>query len=127
MGCHVLELKEQRAQSVTLANFRVLVFQLLRGSQELIDINFGPNEGLGLVRQVQGEQSAARAQGHSTGVLDTDVEEVGVTYEQMTAIIETVLVESGYYDMSQTVRHSRTLPSLNPTSITAEQIRNGYF
>ena len=95
----------------------------------MIDINFGPNESLGLVRQVRGEQDAARAQGHSTNVLDTDVEEVGVTYEQMTALIETVLVESGYYDMSQTVRHSRTLSCLTPSgitpnSITAEQVRN---
>ena len=82
------------------------------------------------MRQVRGEQDAARAQGHSTGVLDTDVEEVGVTYEQMTAIIETVLVESGYYDMSQSVRDSRTLTcitssGINSNSITAEQIRNG--
>ena len=79
---------------------------------------------------MRGEQDAARAQGHSMNVLDTDVEDVGVTYEQMTAIIESVLVESGYYNMSQSVRHSRTsscvTPSgITPNSITAEQIRNG--
>ena len=100
--------------------------QLLRGSQELIDINFGLNESLGLVRQVRGEQDAARAQGHSASVLDTDVEEAGVTYEQMTAIIETVLVESGYYNMSQSVNQSRTFSNVTtPTSVRAEQIKNG--
>ena len=82
------------------------------------------------MRQVRGEQDAARAQGHSANVLDTDVEEVGVTYEQMTAIIETVLVESGYYDMSQSVSHSRTLSSITASGVSssrvrAEQIKNG--
>ena len=35
---------------------------------------------------------------------------MGITYEQMQSIIESVLVESGYYDMASSVRQ-RTLPN----------------
>ncbi len=103
----------------------------MRGSQEVIDINFGPNEAQGLVRQVAREQDAARGaqmlqvQGGSSG-LDQDLEDSGITYEQMTAIIETVLMDCGYYELS----NNRTLP-LTPTGVssstmTAEFLRNGF-
>ena len=42
-------------------------------------------------------------------VYDTEAEEVGITYEQMQAIIETALIDSGYYDMSSQARN-RTIP-----------------
>ncbi len=44
------------------------------------------------------------------GVVDTEPGEVGITYEQMQSIIEHVLVDSGYYDMSP-LSHHRTLPA----------------
>ena len=55
--------------------------------------------------------------GHS--VYDTEPGEVGITYEQMHAIIENVLVESGYYDMSP---HTRTysLPRSGPQLANAD-------
>lgn len=74
--------------------------QLLSGSRELIDLNFGPNETQGLVKQASRDAYS----GKQTDVYDTEAEEVGVTYEQLNSIIETVLVESGYYDMSPKIK-----------------------
>ena len=47
----------------------------------------------------------------STAVANIDPHdtEIGITYEQMQNFIESVLVESGYYDMSPNARN-RTLP-----------------
>ncbi len=42
-------------------------------------------------------------------VYDTEADQVGITYEQMTSIIESVLAESGYYDISPSARQ-RNLP-----------------
>ncbi len=75
------------------------LLQLLRGSPELIDLNFGPGAagvvgrvsaggGAGLVRQVQGEQTAARAQGQSAAVLDTDVEEVRPAHQRKLIVLQ---------------------------------------
>ena len=46
------------------------------------------------------------------GVYDTEAGDVGITYEQMQSIIESVLVESGYYDMSR--NHNHALPPFTP-------------
>ena len=79
----------------------MVVFQLLSVSRELIDLNFGPNETQGLMRQV----SRDATHGKHSDVYDTEAEDVGVTYEQLHSLIESVLVESGYYDMSPKVRN----------------------
>ena len=77
--------------------------QLLTGSREVIDLNFGPSESPKLARQVSLEQEALAAQadytGSRVGVFDTEPGEDGITYELMQSIIEHVLQDSGYYDM----------------------------
>ena len=83
-------------------------FQLLNGSRELIDLNFGPSESLGLAKQISRESEQLKRSRGSGDVYDTDVEEVGITYEQMQCIIESVLIESNYYDVRQ--RHTAVSP-----------------
>ena len=51
----------------------------------------------------------ASRDGQNADVYDPEGEQVGVTYEQLYSIIETVLVESGYYDVSS---HGRVTPSV---------------
>lgn len=49
-------------------------------------------------------------------VYDAELSDVGgITYEQMQAIVESVLVEGGYYDVSPqaTARHRTLAPSLD--------------
>ncbi len=56
--------------------------------------------------------------------------QVGVTYEQLAALMETVLVETGYYDASGAARRARELgtpphgPGAGP--VAADAIRNGF-
>ena len=54
------------------------------------------------------------------GVYDTEAGDVGITYEQMQSIIESVLVESGYYDMSR--NHSHVLPPYTPGGATNDHL-----
>ena len=56
------------------------------------------------------------------GVYDTEAGDVGITYEQMQSIIESVLVESGYYDMSR--NHSRIVPPFTPGGATVNDLPN---
>ena len=63
------------------------------------------------------------------GTFDPHDGEIGITYEQMQNFIESVLVESGYYDMSPNARN-RTLPlgpiMGSPTTIRRNAISDSW-
>ncbi|XP_072042766.1 serine/threonine-protein kinase Nek10-like [Amphiura filiformis] len=81
------------------------------GSKDLIDLNLGVSETSALLRQASHEEAALQVSGDKTAVANLDAHdtEIGLTYEQMQNFIESVLVESGYYDMTPNARN-RTLP-----------------
>ncbi|XP_070565235.1 serine/threonine-protein kinase Nek10-like [Ptychodera flava] len=89
------------AQQSSSFNLKTELKKLMIGSRDLIDLNFGTGETTNLLKHGNLEEE-------KTGI-DTSDLEVGITYEQMQDIIESVLKESGYYDMTPTTRQ-RMLP-----------------
>ncbi|KAJ8024745.1 Serine/threonine-protein kinase Nek10 [Holothuria leucospilota] len=96
----------------TIVNLKSELKKVVAGSKELIDINLGVGEACYLLKQASREENALQTTGEkpaTVGGLDPNDTEIGITYEQLQNFIESVLVESGYYDMSPSVRH-KTIP-----------------
>ncbi|XP_071811939.1 serine/threonine-protein kinase Nek10-like isoform X2 [Apostichopus japonicus] len=90
----------------TIVNLKSELKKVVAGSKELIDINLGVGEACYLLRQASREETALQTTGEkpaNTG-FDPNDTDIGITYEQMQNFIESVLVESGYYDMSPNAR-----------------------
>ncbi|XP_064647699.1 serine/threonine-protein kinase Nek10-like isoform X2 [Lineus longissimus] len=102
------------APQSTSFNLKNELKKLLTGSRELIDLNFGPSESPLVNREASRDPEVLTLNAEKGGGLDTDHKDIGITYESMQGIIESVLVESGYYDMSPAARHSRTNPLGGP-------------
>lgn len=98
--------------------------KLLNGSPELIDLGCGLTDG-----HFQGPNTL-NFPGHSSGQMENGQKDgnevsncelidcdIGVTYEQMQAIIEGALIESGYYHMpSLGTQFSSTPTRMNSSS-----------
>ncbi|CAH1790420.1 unnamed protein product [Owenia fusiformis] len=100
------------APQSTSFNLKNELKKLLIGSRELIDLNFGPSEAPILSRQASIEQEAISIKAEKPTVkskYDHAHADSNLTYETMQNIIESVLVESGYYDMSPAARN-KSLP-----------------
>ncbi|ELU13079.1 hypothetical protein CAPTEDRAFT_223592 [Capitella teleta] len=83
------------APQSTSYNLKNELKKLLSGSRECVDINLGSEK---LARQISREQTEVfDEKSGTTQVMHT---EEMITYEQMHAIIESELMESGYYNMS---------------------------
>ncbi|XP_071803322.1 serine/threonine-protein kinase Nek10-like isoform X1 [Asterias amurensis] len=97
-----------QSSSVNLKNE---IKKLIVGSKELIDLNLCSNEASYLLKQASHEESHIQVSGEkpSSGSLDPNDTEIGITYEQMQMFIESVLRESGYYTMTPNARN-RSLP-----------------
>ncbi|XP_078571956.1 serine/threonine-protein kinase Nek10-like isoform X1 [Branchiostoma floridae x Branchiostoma japonicum] len=83
-------------------NLKSELKKLLTGSRDLIDLNFAP----WTARQATAEEAAIAAAADRpaftsvNSVEEGNISDFGITYEQMQNIIESVLTESGYYDVS---------------------------
>ncbi|XP_078702991.1 serine/threonine-protein kinase Nek10-like isoform X3 [Branchiostoma floridae x Branchiostoma belcheri] len=88
-------------------NLKSELKKLLTGSRDLIDLNFAP----WTARQATAEEAAIAAAADRpaltsvNSVEEGNISDVGITYEQMQNIIESVLAESGYYDVSPATRN----------------------
>ncbi|KAL3832242.1 hypothetical protein ACJMK2_023902 [Sinanodonta woodiana] len=102
------------APQSTSFNLKSELKKLMMGSQDMIDLNLGPVENR--LRGYTGSETDLFAGFNAdrlvTTPYDPDFKDVGITYEQMQSMIESVLVESGYYNMSPHARE-RT-PPLGP-------------
>lgn len=78
---------------------------MIEGSREVIDLKFGFGDPAFLHHQLDTGDKLVSGVNLESG----DVQEIGITYEMMQNIIENVLMESGYYDMSPCARN-RTIP-----------------
>ncbi|XP_077978280.1 serine/threonine-protein kinase Nek10-like [Glandiceps talaboti] len=85
------------AQQSSSFNLKTELKKLMIGSRELIDLNFGSGDTTNLLKHGNLEEE-------KTGIDSSDCD-VGITYEQMQSIIESVLTDSGYYDMTTSTRY----------------------
>ncbi|XP_013394650.1 serine/threonine-protein kinase Nek10 isoform X4 [Lingula anatina] len=99
------------APQSTSFNLKSELKKLLIGSQEVIDLNFGPSDMSMLSKQASLEQDAVTTNTEKPAITHTleHHDSEGITYEKLHTIIESVLVESGYYDMSPNA-HQRRMP-----------------
>ncbi|XP_078391824.1 serine/threonine-protein kinase Nek10 [Cetorhinus maximus] len=81
-------------------NLKAELKKLLQGSPELIELNFVTAD-CNLMRQTTRENAAFPGD-RAVNTYSYEYEE-GITYEQMQTMIEDVLIESGYYDILNTV------------------------
>ncbi|XP_006813980.1 serine/threonine-protein kinase Nek10-like [Saccoglossus kowalevskii] len=88
------------AQQSSSSNLKSELKKLMIGSREVIDLNFGVGETTYLLKH-------GKFDDEETGMDASDLD-VGITYEHMLSIIESVLRESGYYDMSPSARYEKT-------------------
>lgn len=89
----------------SFVNLKSEVKKVIEGSREVIDLKFGFGDPLFLHHQ----QDTAEKLVSGVNLESADAQEIGITYEMMQNIIENVLMESGYYDMSPCPRN-RTVP-----------------
>lgn len=92
-------------QNSSFVNLKSEVKKVIEGSREVIDLKFGFGEPSFLHHQ----QDTADKLVSGVNLESADGQEIGITYEMMQNIIENVLMESGYYDMSPCARN-RTVP-----------------
>lgn len=93
-------------------NLKSEIKKVLEGSKEIIDLSFGFDQPTYLSFQNTTNSQASPMQAE---VVEGDTHGAGITYEQMQAIVESVLMESGYYDVSpniKDIKHHR--PPLGP-------------
>jgi len=89
----------------SFVNLKSEVKKVIEGSREVIDLKFGFGDPSFLHHQ----QNTADKLVSGVNLESADAQEIGITYEMMQNIIENVLMESGYYDMSPCARN-RTVP-----------------
>ncbi|XP_055516439.1 serine/threonine-protein kinase Nek10 isoform X1 [Leucoraja erinacea] len=99
-------------------NLKAELKKLLQGSPELIELNFVTAD-CNLMRQTSRENAAFPGD-RAVNVYSYEYEE-GITYEQMQMMIEEVLIESGYYDILNTVNRNHTYPWINKNHLTARR------
>lgn len=92
-------------QNSSFVNLKSEVKKVIEGSREVIDLKFGFGDPAFLHHQLDTADKLVSGVNLESG----DVQEIGITYEMMQNIIENVLMESGYYDMSPCARN-RTVP-----------------
>lgn len=92
-------------QNSSFVNLKSEVKKVIEGSREVIDLKFGFGDPAFLHHQLDTGDKLVSGVNLESG----DVQEIGITYEMMQNIIENVLMESGYYDMSPCARN-RTVP-----------------
>ncbi|KAK3752403.1 hypothetical protein QZH41_008607 [Actinostola sp. cb2023] len=86
-------------------NLKSEIKKVIEGSREVVDLHswFGDPSFLG-----HQQDCAVDKLVNSTGLENVDGQEIGITYEMIQNIIENVLMESGYYDMSPSARRGKT-------------------
>ncbi|GCC24077.1 hypothetical protein chiPu_0002476 [Chiloscyllium punctatum] len=84
-------------------NLKAELKKVLQGSPELIELNFVTAD-CNLMRQTSRENAAFPGD-RAVNTYSYEYED-GITYEQMQTMIEEVLIESGYYDILNTVNRS---------------------
>ncbi|KAM7451535.1 Serine/threonine-protein kinase Nek10 [Porites harrisoni] len=92
-------------QNSYFVNLKSEVKKVIEGSREVIDLKFGFGDPLFLHHL----EDTADKLVNGVNLETADAQEIGITYEMMQNIIENVLMESGYYDMSPCARN-RTVP-----------------
>ncbi|XP_067915905.1 serine/threonine-protein kinase Nek10 isoform X2 [Heterodontus francisci] len=99
-------------------NLKAELKKLLQGSPELIELNFVTAD-CNLMRQTSRENAAFPGD-RAVNTYSYEYEE-GITYEQMQTMIEDVLIESGYYDILNTVNRNHTYPWAIKNHLTARR------
>ncbi|KAK3108060.1 hypothetical protein FSP39_000448 [Pinctada imbricata] len=87
------------APQSTSVNLKSELKKLMSGSREIIDLNLGPTEEKrgGSAGYTRKENDSDKVNNH----FDADFTDAGITYEQMQTFIEQLLMDSGYYRISQ--------------------------
>ncbi|XP_071485306.1 serine/threonine-protein kinase Nek10-like [Diadema antillarum] len=104
-------------------NLKSELKKVILGSRELIDINLGVGEASHLLRQATQEEALYQVTGEKPASVYLPVDphdtDIGITYEQMQNFIESVLAESGYYNMAPHARRSQPLGPIgrNPSML----------
>ncbi|XP_041365130.1 serine/threonine-protein kinase Nek10-like [Gigantopelta aegis] len=90
--------------------------KLLEGSRDMIDLNLGPvsNSRRRPHSGLDTETFMFTAHAKDTHQWDPDYKDIGITYEQMQSMIESTLVECGYYSIP--TRDRETTPPFCSTS-----------
>lgn len=107
------------APQSTTFNLKSELKKLMSGTREIIDLNLGPADGGSRSSSTSSQDKENMSDGEARGIdrLETnhcepDNKDDGVTYEQMQNMIESVLRQCGYYNVSPSSRE-RT-PPLGP-------------
>ncbi|XP_051872938.1 serine/threonine-protein kinase Nek10 [Pristis pectinata] len=99
-------------------NLKAELKKILQGSPELIELNFVTAD-CSLMHQIS-RANAAFPGDRAVNTYSYEYEE-GITYEQMQMMIEEVLIESGYYDILNTVNRNHTYPWTIKNHLTARR------
>ncbi|XP_048379325.1 serine/threonine-protein kinase Nek10 isoform X2 [Stegostoma tigrinum] len=99
-------------------NLKAELKKVLQGSPELIELNFVTAD-CNLMRQTSRENAAFPGD-RAVNTYSYEYED-GITYEQMQTMIEEVLIESGYYDILNTVNRNYTYPWAMKNHLTARR------
>ncbi|XP_028393171.1 serine/threonine-protein kinase Nek10-like [Dendronephthya gigantea] len=89
-------------------NLKSEIKKVLEGSKEIIDLSFGFGQPSYLSSQ---NSVVSQANSMQAEVVEGDTHDSGITYEKMQAIVESVLMENGYYDVSPSIKQR---PPLGP-------------
>ncbi|XP_052096230.1 serine/threonine-protein kinase Nek10-like isoform X1 [Mytilus californianus] len=107
------------ASHSTTFNLKSELKKLMCGSREVIDLNLGPVDSGSRSSSTSSQDKENMSDGETRGIdrletnqCDPDNRDGGVTYEQMQYMIESVLKQCGYYNVSPSTRE-RT-PPLGP-------------
>ncbi|XP_048580078.1 serine/threonine-protein kinase Nek10 isoform X2 [Nematostella vectensis] len=85
-------------------NLKSEIKKVIEGSQELVDLNAGFGDSTHTLLHNSADKLASGG-----GVEAVDGQDIGITYEMIQNMIENVLMESGYYDVSPNARN-RSVP-----------------
>ncbi|XP_048464489.1 serine/threonine-protein kinase Nek10 [Rhincodon typus] len=99
-------------------NLKAELKKVLQGSPELIELNFVTAD-CNLMRQTSRENAAFPGD-RAVNTYSYEYED-GITYEQMQTMIEEVLIESGYYDILNTVNRNYSYPWAMKNHLTARR------